>query len=105
METAHRRGFFDINRRYPNIIKERDNWDIIVGARIPLPAVRDEGGRSANEPQSAECGSILHDNGELRTDHPIRPYLLFFPLLFEHFAFILTLKPTKQRKEAMRVSL
>ena len=30
------RGFFDINRRYPNIIKERDNWDIIGRADHPI---------------------------------------------------------------------
>ena len=29
-KKPRRRGFFDINRRYPNIIKERDNWDLIV---------------------------------------------------------------------------
>ena len=61
-------GMLSYHRQSPTN-KRTDISDIAVGARIPPPAVRDEGGRSANEPQSAGCGSILHDNGELRTGH------------------------------------
>ena len=71
-ETARWRGFFDINRRYPNIIKERDNWDIIVGAGHRPARLVARKFNTDSECNSASFINVFTPTG--RADQVIRPY-------------------------------